>query len=162
MNEIRQLCTTASSPAKHLDEIIALFHACPPQHLLSSLSLIGQSISCMSIEQFDLNLINHSIFVLIRQWSERLLQIWLNNGTLNGDEYRTIFYIYQLFKLLSEWLIEQDNRLLKNKNDKSIDEIMRKLFLNENFLQTLSRVIDQLIHNENDKPFNDLVSSQYI
>jgi hypothetical protein len=116
----------------------------------------------MSIEQFDLNLINHSIFVLIRQWSERLLQIWLNNRTLNGDEYRTIFYIYQLFKLLSEWLIEQDNRLLKNKNDKSIDEIMRKLFLNENFLQTLSRVIDQLIHNENDKPFNDLVSSQYI
>jgi len=158
MNEIRQLCTTSSSPAKHLDEILALFHACPPQHLLASLSLIGQSISCMSIEQLDLNIINHPIFLLIRQWSERLLQLWLNNGTLNGDEYRAIFYIHQLFKLLSEWLIEQDNRILNTTNDKSIDEIMKNLFLDENFLQTLSRVIDQLIHNENDQPFTELVS----
>ncbi|CAF1571627.1 unnamed protein product, partial [Rotaria sordida] len=48
-----------------LDEILALFHACPPQHLLSSLSLIGQSISCMSIEQLDINIINHQIFLII-------------------------------------------------------------------------------------------------
>lgn len=158
MNEIRQLCSTSSSPAKHLDEILALFHACPPQHLLPSLSLIGQSISCMPIEQFDLNIINHPIFLLIRQWSERLLQLWLNNGTLNGDEYRAIFYIHQLFKLLSEWLIEQDDRLLNNKYDELIKEIMKKLFLDENFLQTLSQVIYQLIQNENDKQPNGFVS----
>lgn len=159
MNEIRQLCTsTLSSPDKHLDEILALFHACPPQHLLPSLSLIGQSISCMSIEQLDLNLINHPIFLLIRQWSERLFQLWLINGTLNGDEYRAIFYIHQLFKLLSEWFIEQDNLSSNNKNEELTNEIMKNLFLEENFLQTLSRVINQLINNENDKQNLTVVS----
>jgi hypothetical protein len=158
MNEIRQLCTTSSSPEKHFDEILALFHACPPQHLLPSLSLIGQSISCMSIEQLDINIINHQIFFLIRQWSERLLQLWLINGTLNGDEYRAIFYIHQLFKLLSEWLIEQDNIFINNKNDESIKKIMKNLFLEENFLQTLCRIINQLINNENDKQHNKSVS----
>ncbi|CAF5180813.1 unnamed protein product, partial [Rotaria magnacalcarata] len=63
MNEIRQLCTTSSSPVKHLDEILALFHACPPQYLLPSLSLIGQSISCMSVEQLDINIVNHQLFL---------------------------------------------------------------------------------------------------
>jgi hypothetical protein len=158
MNEIRQLCTTSSSPGKHLDEILALFHACPPQHLLPSLSLIGQSISCMSIEQLDLNIINHPIFLLIRQWSERLLQLWLINGTLNGDEYRAIFYIHQLFKLLSEWLIEQDNILFNNKNDELINEIMKNLFLEESFLQILCRVINQLVNNENDKQQNVIIT----
>ena len=162
MNEIRQLCTTSSSPTKHLDEILALFHACPPQHLLPSLSLIGQSISCMSIEQLDLNIINHPIFLLIRQWSERLLVSWLNNGTLNGEEYRAIFYIHQLFKLLSEWLIEQDERLSNNSNDHLIEEVMRKLFLDEDFLQTLSRVINQLIQNENDSQQHEFVSSVFL
>ncbi|CAF0887125.1 unnamed protein product [Rotaria sp. Silwood1] len=158
MNEIRQLCTTSSSPDKHLDEILALFHACPPQHLLSSLSLIGQSISCMSIEQLDINIINHQIFLIIRQWSERLLQLWLVNGTLNGNEYRAMFYIHQLFKLLSEWLNEQDNLLLNNKNKELIKTTMNNLFLEENFLNTLCRVINQLIKNENDEQ-HSLVTS---
>jgi len=158
MNEIRQLCTTSSSPGKHLDEILALFHACPPQHRLPSLSLIGQSISCMSIEQLDINIINHQIFLLIRQWSERLLQLWLINGTLTGDEYRAIFYIHQLFKLLSEWLIEQDNMLLNNKNDHLIKQIMKNLFFDEHFLQTLCRVINQLINNENDKQHHVIIN----
>jgi len=154
MNEIRQLCSSSSSPARHLDEILALFHACPPQHLLPSLSLIGQSISCMSIEQLDIDIINHQIFLLIRQWSERLLQLWLINGTFNGDEYRAIFYIHQLFKLLSEWLIEQDNMIINNKNEELIKRIIKNLFLEENFLNTLCQVIKQLINNENDKQNN--------
>ncbi|CAF3903121.1 unnamed protein product [Rotaria sordida] len=158
MNEIRQLCTTSSSPGKRLDEILALFHACPPQHLLSSLSLIGQSISCMSIEQLDINIINHQIFLIIRQWSERLLQLWLINGTLNGNEYRAMFYIHQLFKLLSEWLIEQDNLILNNKNKELIKTTMNNLFLEENFLNTLCRVINQLIKTENDEQ-HSLVTS---
>jgi hypothetical protein len=112
----------------------------------------------MSIEQLDINIINHQIFFLIRQWSERLLQLWLINGTLNGDEYRAIFYIHQLFKLLSEWLIEQDNILINNKNDELIKKIMKNLFLDENFLQTLCRIINQLINNENDKQHNKSVS----
>ena len=151
MNEIRQLCTRSLSPEKHLDEILALFHACPPQHLLSSLSLIGQSISCMSIEQLDINIVNHQLFLIIRQWSERLLQLWLINGTLNGDEYRAIFYIHQLFKLLSEWLIEQDNININNKNDDLLNYVMTNLFADENFLNTLCRVINQLINDDNDE-----------
>jgi hypothetical protein len=154
MNEIRQLCTTSASPDKHLDEILALFHACPPQHLLPSLSLIGQSISCMTIEQLDINIIDHQLFLIIRQWSERLLQLWLINGTLNGDEYRAIFYIHQLFKLLSEWLIEQDNKI----NEELIKEVMKNLFLEENFLATLCRVINQLINNENDDQQSIIIS----
>lgn len=159
MNEIRQLCTSSSSPDKHLDEILALFNACPPQHLLSSLSLIGQSISCMSIEQLDIDTVNHSIFIIIRQWSERLLQLWIVNGTLNGNEYRAMFYIHQLFKLLSEWLIEQDNLLFNNKNKDFLKSTVNNLFLEENFINALCRVINQLVKNENDEQ-NSLVTSQ--
>ncbi|CAF2063000.1 unnamed protein product [Rotaria magnacalcarata] len=158
MNEIRQLCTTSSSPDKHLDEILALFNACPPQHLLSSLSLIGQSISCMSIEQLDINIVNHQIFLILRQWSERLLQLWLVNGTLNGNEYRAMFYIHQLFKLLSEWLIEQDNIACNNKNKDLLKSTMNDLFIEENFINTLCRIINQLIKNENDEQ-SSLVTS---
>jgi hypothetical protein len=158
MNEIRQLCTTSSSPGKHLDEILALFQACPPQHRLPSLSLIGQSISCMSIEQLDINILNHQLFLIIRQSSERLLQSWLINGTLNGHEYRAIFYIHQLFKLVSEWLIEQDSMNLDNKYRDLIKRTMKNLFLEENLLNTLCRVINQLINNENDEQ-HSLVTS---
>jgi hypothetical protein len=158
MNEIRQLCSSSSSPARHLDEILALFHACPPQHLLPSLSLIGQSISCMSIEQLDIDIINHQIFLLIRQWSERLLQLWLINGTFNGDEYRAIFYIHQLFKLLSEWLNEQDQIVLNDQNEELIQQMMKNLFLEENFLHTLTRIINQLITHENDKQHSIIFS----
>ncbi|CAF0926031.1 unnamed protein product [Adineta steineri] len=158
MNEIRQLCTTSSSPGKHLDEILALFQACPPQHRLPSLSLIGQSISCMSIEQLDINIINHPLFLVIRHSSERLLQSWLNNTTLNGHEYRAIFYIYQLFKLVSEWLIEQDHMALDNKNKELIKRIIKNLFLEENFINTLCRVINQLINNENDEQHSLIAS----
>ena len=150
MNEIRQLCITSSSPGKHLDEILALFHACPPQHLLPSLCLIGQSISCMSIEQLDLNVVNHPLFLIIRQWSERLLQLWLVNGTLNGEEHRALFYTHQLFKLLSEWLNQQDEFLLDNDQDQMLRQVMTKLFVEENFLETLCRVIQQLIETENE------------
>jgi hypothetical protein len=158
MNEIRQLCSSSSSPARHLDEILALFHACPPQHLLPSLSLIGQSISCMSIEHLDIDIINHQIFLLIRQWSERLLQLWLINGTFNGDEYRAIFYIHQLFKLLSEWLNEQDQIVLNDQNEELIQQMMKNLFLEENFLHTLTRIINQLITHENDKQHSIIFS----
>ena len=151
MNEIRQLCTNSSSPGEHLDEILALFHACPPQHLLSSLSLIGQSISCMSIEQLDLSMIHHPLFLLIRQWSERLLQQWLTNGTLNGEEYRAIFYIHQLFKLLSEWVIEQEQRPTSTKEQESMQLILSNLFLEENFLKLVCHVIDQLINEDTDE-----------
>jgi hypothetical protein len=147
MNEIRQLCTTSSSPGKHLDEILALFHACPPQYLLPSLSLIGQSISCMSIEQLDLNIVNHQLFLIIRQWSERLLQLWLINGTLNGEEHRALFYTHQLFKLLSEWLNQQED---DNNNQEIIKRIITDLFIEDNFINTLCRVICQLINNEHD------------
>ena len=148
MNEIRQLCTSSASPGEHLDEILALFHACPPQHLLSSLSLIGQSISCMSIEHLDLSMIHHPLFLLIRQWSERLLQQWLTNGTLNGEEYRAIFYIHQLFKLLSEWLLEQEHRAMSTNEQESLQLILSNLFLEENFLQLVCHVIDQLINDD--------------
>ncbi len=147
MNEIRQLCTTSSSPGKHLDEILALFHACPPQYLLPSLSLIGQSISCMSVEQLDVNIVNHQLFVIIRQWSERLLQLWLINGTLNGEEDRALFYTHQLFKLLSEWLNQQEN---DDDNQEIIKRVITDLFIEENFINTLCRVICQLINNEHD------------
>ena len=148
MNEIRQLCTASSSPAKHLDEILALFHACPPQYLLPSLSLIGQSISCMSVEQLDVSIVNHQLFVIIRQWSERLLQLWLINGTLNGEEHRALFYTHQLFKLLSEWLNQQEND--KDEDQDIIKRIITDLFIEENFINILCRVICQLINNEHD------------
>ncbi|UJR21190.1 hypothetical protein I4U23_024288 [Adineta vaga] len=151
MNEIRQLCTTSASPGKHLDEILGLFQACPPQYRLPSLSLICQSISCMSIEQLDINIINHQLFFVIRQSSERLLLSWLTNGSLNGHEYRAIFYIYQLFKLLSEWLIEQDQMIVDMKTKELIKRIIKNLFLDENFIEILCRVIHQLIHYENDE-----------
>jgi hypothetical protein len=159
MNEIRQLCTTSSSPGKHLDEILALFHACPPQYLLPSLSLIGQSISCMSIEQLDINIVNHQLFLIIRQWSERLLQLWLINGTLNCDEHRALFYTHQLFKLLSEWLNQQDNLMTDNDNQEIIKQVMMDLFVDENFINTLCRVISQLITNENDEQHSSATSN---
>ena len=153
MNEIRQLCATSSSSGEHFDEILALFHACPPQHLLSSLSLIGQSISCLPLEQLDLAMINHPLFLLIRQWSQRLLQQWLTNGSLNGDEYRALFYIHQLFKLLSEWFIEQDRQTNDNdQQEESMKFIFTHLFLEENFLKIVCQVIQQLIgeHQEDE------------
>ena len=161
MNEIRQLCSTASSPAKHLDEILALFHACPPQYLLPSLSLIGQSISCMSIEQLDLNLINHPLFLIIRQWSERLLQLWLINGTLNGEEHRALFYTHQLFKLLSEWLNQQQENFdgTDDQQQEILKRVITDLFIDENFISTLCRVICQLIINENDEPPSSATTS---
>lgn len=161
MNEIRQLCSTASSPSKHLDEILALFHACPPQYLLPSLSLIGQSISCMSVEQLDLNIINHQLFLIIRQWSERLLQLWLINGTLNGEEHRALFYTHQLFKLLSEWLNQQENFVgdCDDQQQDLLKRVMTDLFIEENFLSTLSRVICQLIINENDEQHSSTTSN---
>jgi hypothetical protein len=157
MNEIRQLCTTSSSPGKHLDEILALFHACPPQYLLPSLSLIGQSISCMPIEQLDVNIVNHQLFLIIRQWSERLLQLWLINGTLNGEEHRALFYTHQLFKLLSEWLNQQEND--NDDNQEIIKRIIIDLFIEENFINTLCRVICQLINNENDEQYSSANSN---
>jgi hypothetical protein len=157
MNEIRQLCTTSSSPGKHLDEILALFHACPPQYLLPSLSLIGQSISCMPVEQLDVNIVNHQLFLIIRQWSERLLQLWLINGTLNGEEHRALFYTHQLFKLLSEWLNQQEND--NDDNQEIIKRIIIDLFIEENFINTLCRVICQLINNENDEQYSSANSN---
>jgi hypothetical protein len=112
----------------------------------------------MSIEQLDIDIINHQIFLLIRQWSERLLQLWLINGTFNGDEYRAIFYIHQLFKLLSEWLNEQDQLGLNNQNEELIQQMMKNLFLEENFLHTLTRIINQLITHENDKQHSIIFS----
>lgn len=160
MNEIRQLCSTASSPGKHLDEILALFHACPPQYLLPSLSLIGQSISCMSIEQLDINLINHPLFLIIRQWSERLLQLWLINGTLNGEEHRALFYTHQLFKLLSEWLNQQENfDGIDDQQQEILKRVITDLFIDENFISTLCRVICQLIINENDEQHSSATSN---
>ncbi|CAF0889694.1 unnamed protein product [Adineta steineri] len=158
MNEIRQLCTTSLSPAKHLDEILALFHACPPQYLLPSLSLIGQSISCMSVEQLDIDIINHPLFLVIRQWSERLLQLWLINGTMNGDEYRALFYTHQLFKLLSEWLNQQDDISLDNDNQEIIRHVITNLFVDEDFINTLCKVICQLIVKENDEEYISITS----
>jgi hypothetical protein len=108
----------------------------------------------MTIEQLDINIINHQLFLIIRQWSKRLLQLWLINGTLNGDEYRAIFYIHQLFKLLSEWLIEQDNKM----NQDLIKQVMNNLFVEENFLNTLCRVINQLINYENDEQPSIIIS----
>jgi hypothetical protein len=159
MNEIRQLCTTSSSPGKHLDEILALFHACPPQYLLPSLSLIGQSISCMSTEQLDINIVNHQLFLIIRQWSERLLQLWLINGTLNGEEHRALFYTHQLFKLLSEWLKEQDNLIVDNDNQEIIKRVITDLFIEKNFINTLCRVINQLITIDNDEEHSETTSN---
>ncbi|CAF0908737.1 unnamed protein product [Rotaria sordida] len=159
MNEIRQLCTTSSSPVKHLDEILALFHACPPQYLLPSLSLIGQSISCMSVEQLDIHIINHQLFFIIRQWSERLLQLWLINGTLNGDEHRALFYTHQLFKLLSEWLNQQDNLIIDNDNQEITKRVITDLFIDENFINTLCRSISQLITDENDDQHSSATSN---
>ncbi|CAF1571616.1 unnamed protein product, partial [Rotaria sordida] len=69
-----------------------------------------------------------------------------------------MFYIHQLFKLLSEWLIEQDNLILNNKNKELIKTTMNNLFLEENFLNTLCRVINQLIKTENDEQ-HSLVTS---
>jgi len=157
MNVIRRLCTTSSSPGKHLDEILALFHACPPQYLLPSLSLIGQSISCMPIEQLDVNIVNHQLFLIIRQWSERLLQLWLINGTLNGEEHRALFYTHQLFKLLSEWLNQQEND--NDDNQEIIKRIIIDLFIEENFINTLCRVICQLIINETDEQHSSTTSN---
>ncbi|CAF3361194.1 unnamed protein product [Rotaria socialis] len=159
MNEIRQLCTTSSSPVKHLDEILALFHACPPQYLLPSLSLIGQSISCMSVEQLDINIVNHQLFLIIRQWSERLLQLWLINGTLNGDEHRALFYTHQLFKLLSEWLNQQDSIIIDNDNQETVKRVITDLFVDENFMNTLCRTVTQLIMNENDDQLSSVASN---
>jgi len=159
MNEIRQLCLTSLSSTNHLDEILALFHACPPQYLLPSLSLIGQSISCMSVEQLDINIIDHPLFLIMRQWSERLLQLWLVNGTMNADEHRALFYTHQLFKLLSEWLNQQDNLLIDNDTQDKIKRVMTNLFIQENFINTLCRVIRQLITNENDEQHSSATSN---
>ena len=152
MNEIRQLCATSSSSGEHFDEILALFHACPPAHLLSSLSLIGQSLSCLPLEQLDLTMINHPLVLLIRQWSQRLLQQWLTNGSLNGDEYRALFYIHQFFKLLSEWFVEQDRQANDNEQHESMKFIFTHLFLEENFLKLVCQVIEQLLaeHQEDE------------
>ncbi|CAF0872559.1 unnamed protein product [Adineta ricciae] len=158
MNEIRQLCTTSALPSKHLDEILALFQACPPQYRLPSLSLICQSISCMSIEQLDVSVLNHQLFFVIRQSSEHLLQSWLTNGSLNGHEYRAIFYIYQLFKLVSEWLIEQDHMIVDMKAKELTKRVMKSLFLDESFLKTLCRVIQQLVRYENDEQRSTVTS----
>lgn len=158
MNEIRQLCVTSSSPGKHLDEILALFHACPPQHLLPSLSLIGQSISCMSVEQLDIHILNHQLFLIIRQWSERLLQLWLVNGTLNGEEHRALFYTHQLFKLLSEWLNQQDDLIIDNDRQKVIRRVMTNLLVDESFLSTVCRGISQLVLVENDEQADATIS----
>ena len=153
MNDIRHLCSTLSSasPGQHLDEILALFHACPPQHRLSSVSLIGQSISCMSMDQFDAKIIHHPLFLLIREWSARLLQVWLTHGALNGDEYRAIFYIYQLFKLLSEWFVEQEQSTVGSKDQQLMRQTMVHLFIEEDFIRTLCQVIHQLMNQEADE-----------
>jgi hypothetical protein len=149
MNEIRQLCTVSSSLDKHLDEILELFHACPPEHLLPSLSLIGQSISCMSIEQFDVDLIGHQLFRIIRQWSERLFQLWLVNGTLNGEEYRALFYTHQWYKLLAEWVYQQNETIIDNDHEHDIQLAMTNLFVDVDFICTFCRVITQLIAMDN-------------
>ncbi|UJR28297.1 hypothetical protein I4U23_009544 [Adineta vaga] len=151
MNEIRQLCTSSLLPTEHLDEILALFHACPPQYLLPSLSLIGQSISCMPIEQLNIDLINHQLFLVIRQWFERLLQLWLVNNTINGEEHRALFYMHQLFKLLSEWLNQQDHFHITDDKQEIFQRVLTHLFVDKGFLNTLCRVIDQLITNENNE-----------
>lgn len=148
MNEIRQLCSNSSSSGEHFDEILGLFKACPPQHLLSSLSLIGQSISCMSIEQIDASMINHPLLITIRKWSDRLLQQWLINGMLNAEEYRALFYIDHLFKLINEWLNELDYRSIGENDQKFISVALKNLFLDGNFLQTYSQAIEQLINDE--------------
>jgi hypothetical protein len=150
MNEIRQLCTSSLPPTEHLDEILALFHACPPQYLLPSLSLIGQSVSCMPVEQLNIELVNHQLFLVIRQWSERLLQLWLVNGTMNGDEHRALFYTHQLFKLLSEWLSHQDHLLNDHDTREMFKRVLTHLFVDKGFLNTLCRVIYQLLTNENE------------
>lgn len=159
MNEIRRLCMTSSTPGEHLDEILTLFHACPPQYLLPSLSLIGQSISCMPVEQLDINIINHQLFIIIRQWCERLLQLWLVNGTMNIDEHRALFYTHQLFKLLSEWLNQQDNLRMDDDNQEMIKRVITDLFVQENFINTLCRIISQLTTNENDDQHSSATSN---
>ena len=137
MNEIRQLCTNSISMEKNLDQIFELFHSCPTEQVLPSLSLICQSISCMTFEQFTIDIFQHPIFLLIRQWSERLFENWFNHQTLTSEEYRTMFYIHQLFKLMIEWFNEQTND--------RIESMMKTFFLNESFLRILSRVIQRLI-----------------
>lgn len=156
MNEIRQLCISSSSPSKHLDEILGLFRACPPQHLLPSLSLIGQSISCVSVEEIDLNLINHPLFLIIRQWCERLFQLWLVNGTLNAEEHRALFYTHQFFKLISEWLYQQEESILDQDDQLFLRQVFANLFVDENFLQTLCRVIQQIVNSHDVDPLQDV------
>ena len=160
MNEIRQLCLNSLSPGKRLDDILALFHACPPEQLLPSLSLIGQSVSCMPVEQLDINMINHPLFLLIRQWSERLLRLWLVNGTLNGDEYRALFYTHQLFQLFLEWLNQQNDSLVDPVYRTQVERVMTNVFVDETLLNTVSRVIRQLISIENDEQHAATVDSR--
>ncbi len=111
----------------------------------------------MPIEQLDVNIVNHQLFLIIRQWSERLLQLWLINGTLNGEEHRALFYTHQLFKLLSEWLNQQEND--NDDNQEIIKRIIIDLFIEENFINTLCRVICQLINNENDEQYSSANSN---
>ena len=160
MNEIRQLCLKSLSAGKRLDDIVALFHACPPEQLLPSLSLIGQSVSCMPVEQLDIDMINHPLFLLIRQWSERLLRLWLVNGTLNGDEYRALFYTHQLFQLFLDWLNQQSDALVDPVYRTEVERVMTHVFVDETFLNTVSRVICQLISIENDEQHAATVDSR--
>ena len=147
MNEIRQLCTSSMSPEKHLDEIFEHFQVCPSEQTLASLSLICQSISCMSSEQLHVEIVQHRIFLLIRQWCERLLETWLDHQTFNAEEYRAMFYIHQLFKLIAEWFTEQNNE--------QADELIQQFFLDEHFLPLLARIIQQLIHTNIDHEDTD-------
>ncbi|CAF1369684.1 unnamed protein product [Didymodactylos carnosus] len=150
MNEIRKLCTVITGQSstltnddyiQHLDLIWSLFNSVTPLHILPSLALIGQSISYLSLEQIDL-IIKHRIFICLRQWCERLLNIWLINGTFNADEQRALFYTYQVFKLLTEWL-QSKNSLYSSFNTNEIETI-NELFLDDSFLSTLNRIINQL------------------
>ncbi|CAF0924246.1 unnamed protein product [Adineta ricciae] len=158
MNEIRQLCTSSLSPTEHLDEILALFHACPPQYLLPSLSLIGQSISCMPIEELNIDIVNHQLFLVIRQWSERLLQSWLVNYMINGEEHRALFYMHQLFKLLSEWLSQQEHLLNDHEKQEIFQRVLTHLFIEKSFLKTMCQVIYHLITNESNEQHGSAVS----
>jgi hypothetical protein len=156
MNEIRQLCLSSFCFEKHLDEIFALFHACPPHHLLPSLSLIGQSLSCMPIDRLDAQLLEHPLFLVLRQWTARLFQLWLVNGTLNDEERRALFYTHQWYKLLAEWLEQCETSLVHPDGDDNDEErqliqcLMSNLLVDDSFLHTIARVVQQLIDNEDD------------
>ncbi|CAF1240502.1 unnamed protein product, partial [Didymodactylos carnosus] len=173
MNEIRKLCSVITSQSltltnddyiQHLDLIWSLFNSVDPLHILPSLALIGQSISYLSLQQID-SIIKHQIFICLRQWCERLLNIWLINGTFNADEQRALFYTYQVFKLLTEWLqSKNDSHLSFNQNE---IENINELFFNDSFLLTLSRIINQLctINSEEiitEQVENDKVQEQLV